>query len=84
MQFSTVAARESVRMLVSGSLAMPFVLGVTAIGLVIPLILTALALAGWLGSGASTVIALAGLLMLVGGFLFRRCMLKAGVYAPII
>ncbi len=85
MNSSTVAAKESVRMLVGGALAPMFWVGVMAIGLIIPLALTFFAYLIGTGSGATPmVMAVVGILILFGGFLFRQCMLKAGVYAPII
>lgn len=80
MSSSTVAAKESVKMLMSGRLAMSFLIGVNVIGLAIPLILAA---AAYLG-GTSAILLLAGILALVGGYLFRDSMLKAGVYPPVI
>lgn len=85
MSSSTVAARESVRLLVAGRLSWPFWGGVVVVGLLAPL-----ALAGyiyWSGVGitvASGALAVTGVLELSGGFVFRYSLLKAGVYVPVI
>lgn len=85
MSSSTVAARESVRLLTSGQLALPFLLGVNLVGLVLPLAAIAIAYLSGAGFGdASAVMAVAGVLALTGGYLFRHSMLKAGVYPPVI
>lgn len=70
---SGLANRESVRRLNEGFLGLLFQGGVIFIGMVIPLLMVL-----WLPS----VIALAGLFILIGGLLFRYCVLKAGVYVP--
>ena len=85
MHFSTVGARESVRMLVRGSLASAFLGGVVVVGLVIPLVVTLVAYLGGRGFGTlPEVLAVEGILMLIGGYVFRHCVLKAGVYPPIM
>ncbi len=70
---SNLASREAVRRLNDGSLGWTFRLGVILLGMVGPLLI-----ALWMPS----VLALAGLLILVGGLLFRYCVLRAGVYVP--
>ena len=70
---SNAAARESVRLLSRFSLGWAFWVGVIAVGMVIPLIV-----ALSLPSGASV----AGAAILLGGLLFRYCVLKAGVFVP--
>ncbi|MDO8692392.1 MAG: NrfD/PsrC family molybdoenzyme membrane anchor subunit [Dehalococcoidia bacterium] len=80
MSSSTVAAKESVRMLTNGKLAGPFLLGVNLIGLVIPLVI---AIVAYLAV-VPAILPVAGILALVGGYLFRDSMLKAGVYPPVI
>ena len=66
-------ARESVRLLNAPPLSWTFRLGVIAVGLLLPLLLVL-----WVPSA----VVLAGLCMLVGGLLFRYCVLKVGVYVP--
>jgi formate-dependent nitrite reductase membrane component NrfD len=70
---SNAAARESVRLLSRFSLGWAFWIGVIAVGMVIPLIVTLS-----LPSGAPV----AGAAILLGGLLFRYCVLKAGVFVP--
>ncbi len=85
MASSTVAAKESVRMLVRAQLSVPFLIGVNLVGLVVPLVLAAsvyLADPGF--AAASPALAAAGLLALIGGYLFRYSLLRAGVYPPVI
>ncbi len=74
MKGSTVASREAVRRLSEGALGWAFGIGVVLVGMVIPFLVVV-----WAPSAG----VLAGLLILVGSFLFRYCVLKAGVYAPL-
>ena len=71
MHRSGGAARESVRLLNSPPLGGVFRIGVVLVGMVLPLLLIL-----WLDSAAVP----AGICLLVGSFLFRYCVLKAGVY----
>ena len=66
------ASKESVRLLNRGPLAWTFWIGVVLVGMIVPLLVLAL-----LQSAA-----VAGAGLLVGTFLFRYCVLKAGVYVP--
>lgn len=85
MATSTVATRESVRLLVKGELSVLFLLGVILVGLVIPIILlAAVYLTGYDSASTSAALVVAGVLVLVGGYLFRYSVLKAGVYPPVI
>lgn len=70
---SGLANRESVRRLNEGSLGLLFQGGAIFLGMIVPLVMVL-----WLPS----VLALAGLCILIGGLLFRYCVLKAGVYVP--
>lgn len=70
---SGLAAKEAVRRLNAGSLGWTFKLGVVLLGMIGPLLIIL-----WMPS----VLALAGLFILIGGLLFRYCVLKAGVYVP--
>jgi formate-dependent nitrite reductase membrane component NrfD len=70
---SGLAAKEAVRRLNAGSLGWTFKLGVVLLGMIGPLLIIL-----WMPS----VLALAGLLILIGGLLFRYCVLRAGVYVP--
>ena len=70
------SGRESVRLLNAAPLGGMFWLGVVLLGLVLPLA----AIVFW-----PSALAAAGAGLLLGGFLFRYCLLKAGVYvAPSI
>jgi len=81
VSYSTVAAKKSVAMLVRGELAGLFLGGVVLVGLLVPL---GVALAIYWGevsaNVASPLLAVAGLVELGGGFIFRYCLLRAGVY----
>jgi polysulfide reductase chain C len=70
---SGLANRESIRRLNQGLLGLLFQGGVIFIGMIIPLLMVL-----W----APSVMALAGLFIVIGGLLFRYCVLKAGVYVP--
>ena len=80
MSSSTLAAKESVRRLLRGSEAPLFVGGVLIVGLIIPLGVTA----SLVFSNQTVLLAtgLAGLLTLIGSFLFRLSLLRVGVYSP--
>jgi protein NrfD len=70
---SGLAGKEAVRRLNAGPLGWTFKLGVVLLGMVAPLLIIV-----WMPS----VLTLAGLFILIGGLLFRYCVLKAGVYVP--
>lgn len=70
---SHVAAKEAVRLLNQGSLGSVFRVGVLLAGMIVPLIVLL-----WIPAA----IAIAGLFILIGGLLFRYCVLRAGVYVP--
>src|SRR3989338_442565 len=70
---SGLASKEAVRRLNEGSLGWTFKVGVILVGMIVPL-----AVVLWTPSA----MALAGLFILIGGLLFRSCVLKAGVYVP--
>ncbi len=70
---SNAAARESVRLLKGAPLGWAFWIGVIAVGMVLPLIV-ALSL--------QPAAPAAGAAILLGGLLFRYCVLKAGVFVP--
>jgi len=82
MATATVAARESVRRLVSGAHRLSFWIGVVAVGLVLPFIVAGLALRGGLGGDPAAVpwvIAACGAIQ-IGGFLLRDNFLRVGIY----
>jgi len=79
MATATVAARESVRRLVSGEHHLSFWLGVVGVGLVVPIALIGMALSG--GQPISVAwLAIACGAIQVGGFLLRDNFLRVGVY----
>ncbi len=85
MQSSTVAAAQSVVKLTKGELALPFLGGVVGIGLLLPLLISLYAIAFISsGAGASSLLAIAGLLDLVGGYFLRYSLLNVGIYSPAI
>lgn len=84
MSYSTLASRESVRLLINGRLAWPFLILVNVFGLIIPLVISIIIYLAKVKLGpASSVLVVAGLLALLGGFYFRYSILRAGVYAPL-
>ena len=82
MASSNAAGKESVRILTTGRLWPLFVVGVLVVGLAIPLAVGAY---GQLGDSglAISVLALNSVLILIGSYLFRYSMLRAGLYAPL-
>ena len=79
--FSSVASRESVIYLAKGQLAPLFYTGVVFLGIILPLIILTLARFEML---SSSVLAIAGISELIGAFLLRYSILKAGIYLPIV
>ncbi len=78
-----LASKESVRLILRGSLASVFMLGAILVGVVAPVILIVVAFVTS-GSIATSSLFLAGVLMLVGAFLARYCLVKAGGYATLL
>lgn len=75
------AARISAQELVGGALAPCFVWGNLVLGLVVPGLIIALQLAHVLPSGS---LVIAGVLLILGNFLAKHAVLKAGYYAPLL
>lgn len=73
MNHGGLSARESVRLINQAPLGRTFRLGVLLVGMIIPL-----GIVLWLRSAVYA----AGAGILIGGILFRYCVLKAGVYVP--
>ncbi len=80
---SVIAARESVRLLVKGRLSLSFLGGTLVVGLLAPLVLSASHLVGGV-AGTSAALPMLGICILVGSYLFRYCLLRAGLYAPVL
>lgn len=78
--YSSLTAKESVFYLVKGQLAPLFYSGVVFLGLVLPL---AMFIAVFLEILPSSALAVAGISELVGAFILRYSILKAGIYAPV-
>ena len=81
-QYTHIAGKVSSRRLLSGDLQMAYLGGVLVAGLVVPLALIALAMNGS-GSTATTAGAVAGALILVGNWLSKHTVIRAGTYAPL-
>ncbi len=83
MYYATVGAKKAVQMLTGGPMAAVFLLGVVVVGMILPLII---ALYFTLATGvvASSFLALAGILELIGGFTFRYALLRVGLYNPVL
>ncbi len=82
MATATVAARESVRRLVSGEHRLSFWIGVVGVGLVLPFVMIALATGQELANNPATALWLAtgcGAIQ-IGGFLLRDSFLRVGIY----
>ncbi len=78
---TTPAGKKSVVELIRGRVSLYFLVGVVALGLVIPLGVASYAL---ISEVPTVVIAVASACELIGGFSMRYSILKAGVYAPLI
>lgn len=78
--YSNVAAKEAVLFLVKGRLSVLFYAGVVGLGIVIPLAILTLS---YFGKVEMFVLAVAGISELVGSFVLRYSLLKAGMYPPV-
>ncbi len=76
-------SRAAARLVLSGSVAPLFWLGVAAFGLAVPLVLELLSAYALDGSGAAVVAALAAVSGLAGGWCLRQVVLSGGVQAPL-
>jgi formate-dependent nitrite reductase membrane component NrfD len=83
-QYSHVASKFSVRRLVSGDLQLVYLAGVILAGIVVPLALVAYALVVGSGAMVTTAAAVAGVLILVGNWLSKHAVIRAGAYAPLM
>ena len=79
--FCSVAAKESVIHLVKGQLAPLFYTGVVFVGLMLPL---AILISAYFGILPSSALVVAGISELVGAFILRYSILKAGIYASLV
>jgi formate-dependent nitrite reductase membrane component NrfD len=78
---ASAAARRSVRELVAGRISPAFYAGTVFFGLVIPIALGAVGEATGLSRG---LLAFIGVSSLVGDFYIKYCVVKAGIYVPIL
>lgn len=76
-------SRASARLVLTGSVAPLFWLGVAVCGLIVPLALELLGVYALDGSGATAVTAIAAISGLVGGLCLRQVVLSGGVQAPL-
>jgi hypothetical protein len=83
-QYSHVAGQFSVRRLVSGDLQLIYLGGVVVAGLIVPLALVAYALSAGGGPNATLAGAVAGVLIVVGNWLSKHTVIRAGAYAPLM
>jgi formate-dependent nitrite reductase membrane component NrfD len=81
MRHTNLAASRSVIELIRGRVAVPFYLGTVGAGLVVPIVITALGVAGSLSSG---ILAFGAGLALIGDFFAKYAIAKAGVYTPLM
>ena len=82
MSRATLPARESVRRLMHGALGWSFWIGVVGIGLILPTVIVTLEMSNVLGSGNSdaSILLVASVATLAGGYLLRDNILRVGVY----
>ena len=78
--YSSIVAKESVSYLLKGQLAPLFYTGVVFLGIILPLVILMLA---YFGIVPSSALAVAGISELIGAFILRYSILKAGIYAPV-
>ncbi len=76
-------SRASARLVLIGSVAPAFWLGVVLLGLLIPVVITALGVANPDGAMAQFTVIIASLCGLVGGLLLRQVILSGGIHAPL-
>ena len=78
--YSSIAAKESVIYLVKGPLAPLFYTGVVFLGIILPLVIL---ISAYFEIVPLSALAVAGISELVGAFILRYSILKAGIYAPV-
>ena len=77
-------APEAVNLLIKGQLSRQFWVGFVVIGLVIPLGMGYFASMLPADTGRSLVMLVAGILLLIGGFMMRQLILAAGIRSPLV
>jgi formate-dependent nitrite reductase membrane component NrfD len=84
MSSSAVAARRSIQLLTRGRWALPFIGGVIGVGLIVPLLVAWPVLWHPTFSTMFAVTAALALLRLLGDYLFRFLVIRAGLYDPLL
>ena len=79
--YGSVASRKSVLELVKGRISPHFLVGVVVIGIILPL---SIAVVGFFQEISPAVLVIGILGELIGGFLTRYSILKAGAYTPLV
>lgn len=80
--YTSKTAKYSAMLLLRGSLAVPFWLGVIAFGIIIPLAISG---SSYFAGGASVPLLIAAIaLHTLGAFALKYCLLKAGIHNPIL
>jgi formate-dependent nitrite reductase membrane component NrfD len=78
--YSSTTAKESLMYLLKGELAPLFYAGVVFLGIILPLVILMAAHSGMMPASA---LAVAGISELIGAFILRFSILKAGISAPV-
>ena len=84
MATSSVPARQSVRILINGEKRWYFWIGVVLIGLFIPLLIISIPILGILSLQGveTTLLIIACINILIGGYVLRDMVLSCGLYGP--
>jgi formate-dependent nitrite reductase membrane component NrfD len=83
-QYSHIAGKFSVRRLVAGDLQLVYLGGVILAGTIVPLALVAYGLVAGPGGMATSAAAVAGVLIVIGNWLSKHTVIRAGAYAPLM
>ena len=81
---STETAKVSIKRILAGDLSAQFYIGVVAIGIVVPLIITINAWGGSVVDSSAGVLFLRFLCVLIGDLLMRFCIMKSSVHTPLV
>jgi formate-dependent nitrite reductase membrane component NrfD len=80
--YQSVTAELSVKQLVVGRVATAFWIGVVILGIAVPLIISIASI--WAGAMSPPLLVLAVMCHTVGAFALKYCVLKVGIYRPIL
>ena len=80
--YTSKTAKYSAMLLLRGSLAVPFWVGVIAFGIIIPLAISASSY--FVGEASIPLLIIAIALHTIGAFALKYCLLKAGIHNPIL